>query len=202
VVIALTADHGVAPFPEVHAHDPNAGATRVELAPIVQRMRDAVVRRGAPKSAFNFGDGVLEIDRRALAAAGISADSLVSAFRDSIIKVPGVRRADRIPELQHADTVHDDVARRWLHMFDSDSTVALVVTLTPYSYWGLAGSAEHGSPYDYDAHVPLIFYGAPFRPARYATRARTVDIAPTLARVVHVKPAERLDGKPLAEILR
>lgn len=202
VVVALTADHGVAPYPEVHVHDPNQGATRVDLSPIVQRVRDAIVSRGAPKSAFGFGDGVVVVDRPALVAAGIRADSLLRAFRDTILTVPGVRRADEISELKHADTVHDAIARRWLHMFDDDSTAAMVVTLTPYSYWGRAGSAEHGSPYDYDAHVPVIFYGAPFRAGHYTDRVRVVDMAPTLARVAHVQPLQKLDGVPLTEVLR
>ncbi|MGI9089487.1 MAG: alkaline phosphatase family protein, partial [Gemmatimonadaceae bacterium] len=82
------------------------------------------------------------------------------------------------------------------------SVAALVVTLTPYSYWGRGGSAEHGSPYDYDAHVPLIFYGAPFKPGKYAERALVADIAPTLARVVGVRPMERTDGVVLSAALK
>lgn len=201
VVLALTADHGVAPYPEVHARDNNAGATRVELGPIVQGVRTSLASDGAPNSAFTFSDGVLTVDRKALAVAHVNADSLVAAFRATILRVPGVRRADRIPDLARADTLHDDIARRWLHMFDSDSVAALVVTLTPYSYWGRGGSAEHGSPYDYDAHVPLIFYGAPFRPGKYAERALVADIAPTLARVVGVKPLEKTDGVALRTAL-
>lgn len=88
-------------------------------------------------------------------------------------------------------------------MFDSDSVYALVVTLTPYSYWGRAGgSAEHGSPYDYDAHVPMIFYGAPFKPGKYAERVRVVDMAPTLAHVAGVTPLETIDGHVLTAAAR
>ncbi|HSU95940.1 MAG TPA: alkaline phosphatase family protein, partial [Gemmatimonadaceae bacterium] len=203
IVFALTADHAVAPYPTVHVHDNNAGAMYVDVGPYVARVRAALQASGAPKNAFAFSDGVVAIDRAALAAAHVNADSLVLAFRDTILKVPGVRRADRIRDLVHADTVHDDVARRWLHMFDSDSTYALVVTLTPYSYWGRpGGSAEHGSPYDYDAHVPMIFYGAAFRPGRYAERVRVVDMAPTLARVVGVRPTQTIDGRVITAALR
>ncbi|MGI8508225.1 MAG: alkaline phosphatase family protein [Gemmatimonadaceae bacterium] len=203
VVLALTADHAVAPYPEIHdGRDNNAGATHVELGPIVQAVRTSLASAGVPRSAFTFGDGVLTVDRNALATAHVNADSLIGAFRATILRVPGVRRADRIAELEHADTVHDDIARRWLHMFDSDSVAALVVTLTPYSYWGRGGSAEHGSPYDYDAHVPLIFYGAPFKPGKYAERALVADIAPTLARVVGVRSLEKTDGVALTVELK
>lgn len=202
IVIALTADHGVAPYPEVHVHDPNTGASRVELAPQIRAVQGALKERGLGKTAFAFSDGVLTVDRRALAAAHVDADSLVRAFQTAVRAVPGVARADRIVELQQADTVKDPVARRWLHMFDSDSTVALVVTLTPYSYWGHSASAEHGSPYDYDAHVPVLFYGRPFKAGKYAQRALVADMAPTLARVVRVTPTQRVDGHPLTAALR
>ena len=203
VVIALTADHAVAPYPEIHVRDANAGATYVDPGPVVAAARARLQAAGLRKDALSFGDGVLTIDRQALAAAHLSSDSVVRAFRDSILKIPGVRRAETIAQLQHEDTVHDVVARRWLHMFDTDSVAALVVTLTPYSYWGRAGgSAEHGSPYDYDAHVPLMFYGAPFKPGKYAQRALVADMAPTLARVAGVKPTERTDGHALTVALR
>jgi arylsulfatase A-like enzyme len=35
----------------------------------------------------------------------------------------------------------------------------------------------------------------------YETRVRTVDIAPTLARLLDLTPAEPLDGRPLTEVL-
>lgn len=203
IVYALTADHAVAPYPESHVHDQNAGAMYVDVGPRVAQVRAALQARGAQKNAFAFSDGVVMINREQLAAAHINADSLILAFRDTVLKVPGVRRADRIRDLVHADTIHDDVARRWLHMFDSDSVYALVVTLTPYSYWGKpGGSAEHGSPYDYDAHVPMIFYGAAFKPGKYPQRARVVDMAPTLARVSRVRPLQKLDGHVLTVALR
>jgi predicted AlkP superfamily pyrophosphatase or phosphodiesterase len=202
VVVALTADHAVGPYPEVHAHDNNAGAMRVDISPVVQRMRAALAPMGL-KDALSFSDGVLKIDRSALAAAHVNTDSLVNVFRTAVLAVPGVRRADRIADLTRADTVHDSIARRWLHMFDSDSVAALVVTLAPYSYWGHGGTAQHGSPYDYDAHVPVIFYGSSFiKPGKYADRALVADMAPTLARIAGVAPLERLDGSVLRAALK
>jgi len=58
-------------------------------------------------------------------------------------------------------------------------------------------STTHGTPYDFDTHVPIVFMGAPFRPGRYAGRVATVDIAPTLARVLHIAAPAGLDGHAL-----
>jgi arylsulfatase A-like enzyme len=86
-------------------------------------------------------------------------------------------------------------------MLPSDAGVDYVVTPVQGAYPAGAQIAEHGTPYDDDAHVPLVFYGAGIRPGRIAERALVVDAAPTLARVIGVTPFERLDGRVLVRAL-
>jgi len=201
IVIALTADHGVGPIPGTKSLDPNDKGQYVNVAPLEERFRIGLRRAGVAGDAIELGN-VVTVNRAALAAKQVNADSLIAAIRDSLRAKPGVLRADRISDLQHTDTVHDAIARRWLHMFDDDSTAALVVTLQPYCYWGLLqGGGEHGSPHDYDARVPVIFVGRAFMPGRYDGDARVVDIAPTLAAVVGVTPSEPTDGHVLSNVL-
>jgi len=214
VVIALTADHGLTPYPEVHAHDPNAGAIRVDIRPVLQRLSNSLAQAGVPGNGlsysfnsfrgngFTFDGGVLELDRPALAKAGINQDSLLRALRADFLRVTGVARADRISELAKADTVNDRVARRWLHMFADEQRVALVVTLAPYNYWLTYTLAQHGSPQDADAHVPVIFYGERIKPGHYTEFARVVDMAPTLAAIAQVTPLEKLDGHVLQNAIK
>ena len=215
VVIALTADHGLTPYPEVHTtHDTNAGAMRVYVRPVLQRLSNTLAGRGVPGNGldyvngiyvgngFLFDSGVLQLDRVALQRASVNIDTLLAGVRADFLKVPGVARADRISALTTADTVHDRIARRWLHMFSDETTASLVVTLAPYNYWLTYNLAQHGSPNDTDAHVPIIFYGAAFKPGMYADFATVADMAPTLAAVVHVVPLEKLDGHVLQDAIR
>ncbi len=215
VVIALTADHGLTPFPEVHAHDPNAGAIRVNVQSVLERLSNSLATAGVPGTGltntfgvykgngFLFDSGVLELDRAALARANINKDSLVQSVRSAFLHVPGVARAERISDLVRRDTINDRIARRWLHIFSDEEQAALVVSLAPYNYW-LAGywQAQHGSPNDPDTHVPIIFYGRDVRPGRYGEFARVVDMAPTLAAIVGVTPQEKLDGHVLQHAIR
>lgn len=215
VIIALTADHGLSPFPEVHTtHDTNQGAIRVNVRPALQRLSDMLAARGVPGNGlqnvfgvyfgngFTFDSGVLQLDRAALQRANVNVDTLLTSARAEFLRVPGVARADRISSLATADTVNDRIARRWLHMFADENTAALVVTLAPYNYWLSSYSAQHGSPNDSDARVPIIFYGSPFRAGRYADFATVADMAPTLAAAVHVTPLEKLDGHVLQNAIR
>ena len=57
--------------------------------------------------------------------------------------------------------------------------------------------AVHGSPYPYDRRVPLLFMGSGVRRGRSQASARTVDVAPTLARLAGIPLPETLDGRPL-----
>jgi predicted AlkP superfamily pyrophosphatase or phosphodiesterase len=214
VVIALTADHGLTPFPEVHAHDANAGAVRVNPRPFLQALSDSLAVAGVEGmglntafgfyagNGFTFDSGVFAIDLATLTKAHINIDSLLQATRAGFLKVPGVARVDRISELARRDTVNDRIARRWLHMFADESKAALVVTLAPYNYWLSGPSAQHGSPNDSDARVPIIFYGSGVRPGRYDEFARVVDMAPTLAAIIRVAPLEKLDGHVLRNATR
>ena len=203
VIVALTADHGVAPFPEVHSRRSGEEAFHVDVAPVFSRVRSQIAARGADSTALQFDAGIILLDRRAMTRARINADSLLRALARSLAAIPGVGRVNRPSELGMRDTTSDAYARRWLHAIPSDVPAELVVTLRPFSVWKTTSrDAQHGSPNDYDAHVPVILYGPPFSPGRRTRPARVVDIAPTLAWATSTVPLETLDGRVLWDALR
>ena len=202
IIVALTADHGVAPYPGVKSHDPNAGAAVVRAALDTAWATEGRVASALKDSTrFIWDTPFLLVNRAALKAGRLSPDSVIAAFVAGERKVPGVLRVDLVRDLAKADTTTDAIARRWLHMLPPELPVEVVVTLRPYNYW-FAGIATHGTPHDYDAHVPVIFYGSPFKAGRYDEFARVVDMAPTLAAVLNTTPLERLDGHVLRSSMR
>ena len=208
LLIALTADHGVTPLPERSRAEGHHEATRVLPDSIVQSVNAELRARMGQGTGdwLEFDSGMFLVrDRDARAAAGVDVDSLVGALAAQVRALPGVARVDRPADLVGTDTAADPVARRWLHDLapPSDAGVVLVVTLEPYSIWGYDNLpiAMHGQPSDFDAHVPLMLWGRGVRRGVYHARASTVDIAPTLARLLGVTPLERLDGRVLTEAL-
>jgi arylsulfatase A-like enzyme len=55
----------------------------------------------------------------------------------------------------------------------------------------------HGSPYEVDRQVPLLFMGPGVSHGMSDRRVRTVDVAPTLARLAGIPYPEGIDGVPL-----
>jgi hypothetical protein len=192
IVFALTADHGVTPIPELH------GALRVNIAPAMVAVRGVIRAAGGDTTAVDFESGALFVDAaKARADVGTVADAFMAAARN----IPGVLRADRFADLARRDPAHDETARRWLQMFPDDMRPVAVVTLRPGDMYNYPIAATHGSPHRDDSHVPIVFYGPGVKSGRYGAFARTVDIAPTLARLLGVTPTERLDGQMLREAL-
>jgi predicted AlkP superfamily pyrophosphatase or phosphodiesterase len=202
IVFALTADHGATPFPEIVAHRTGRPATpRHDPASISRTVRGIIQAAGVSPDAVDVEGGIVSIDRKAFDRARVNPDLLLARFADTLRRRPGIARVDRVRDLAGRDTLRDVVSRRWLHMLPPDVPAEYVVTPVQGAYPVGAKSAQHGSPYDDDARVPLIFYGAGIRPGRIAERALVVDAAPTLARVIGVTPTERLDGRVLLRAL-
>ena len=45
---------------------------------------------------------------------------------------------------------------------------------------------NHGTPYNYDTHVPLVWFGVGVKPGTYVERVSVTDLAPTLAHLLGI----------------
>jgi len=203
VLVVLTADHGVTPFPERSRTMGHPGAVRVIPDTIIQSVNAALDQRAGGGDWLQLESGMLLVaDRPKLVAQGVNVDSVIADVTPRLRTLPGVARVDRPADLTAKDTA-DPVSRRWIHQVPPDGGVELVMTLKPYSIWSYTNLpiAMHGQPTELDAHVPLILRGPGIRRGVYSGRVNTVDIAPTLARLLDLTPAEPLDGRVLTEAL-
>jgi predicted AlkP superfamily pyrophosphatase or phosphodiesterase len=207
VVVVLTADHGVTSFPERTRAKTGAQAYRVSLDTLVAAVNRDLDRLvgggGAPRDWLAFESGMLFLqDNGRFTATGVKTDSLLDAVAARMRAVPGVGRVDGLADLARADTASDPVARRWLHQLPGDAGVVRVVTLQPGSVWGSeAPLAMHGQPTEDDTHVPIVFWGRAVKRGIYRGRVNTVDIAPTLGRLLGLTPLSLIDGHALTDAL-
>ncbi len=82
--------------------------------------------------------------------------------------------------------------------FHPERSGDVLVAFKPWTVFGVPPTdwpTGHGTPYAYDRRVPLIFWG-PWRAGERKDPVRIVDLAPTLARELGLKPGP-VDGKPL-----
>ena len=73
------------------------------------------------------------------------------------------------------------------------------VFLIPKKYWTMRYpyGASHGTPYDYDTHIPFVFSRGGSKSRINTKRVESVDIAPTIAQYLNVQFPNDIDGKVL-----
>jgi predicted AlkP superfamily pyrophosphatase or phosphodiesterase len=64
------------------------------------------------------------------------------------------------------------------------------------------GGTTHFSPWSYDRHVPLAFYGGPFVPGEYHERVAPVDLATTFAAELGINFPSAAVGRVLTQALQ
>jgi hypothetical protein len=151
---------------------------------------------------IRFDYGIVTGDAAAMLARGIDPDSLSRVLASRLLAERGVERVFTPSTLAEAPA-DDAIARRWRHSLPADFGW-LVAAVTPqgttWDSW--VTGANHGTPWQLDVQVPIVFWGAGVAPATIRRTVRTVDIAPTLARLLGIQPTEALDGVDLPEVQR
>ncbi|MEW5983691.1 MAG: alkaline phosphatase family protein [Acidobacteriota bacterium] len=205
-VVALTADHGVAPIPEqVRAMDLDAG--RIDTAAVIKAASEALRSSlGYAPPAPRLANSDLYLDPAVVGYLRESPSALGSVLR-ALRAVPGVANAYFAESLVAHAAAGDTDAQAALASYHPARSGDIIVIAKPYHFYvrddGTAqpGSATtHGSLYDYDRRVPLVFYGSGIRPGEYLQKATPADIAPTLAFLCGIT-LPRPDGEVLVDAI-
>ncbi len=80
--------------------------------------------------------------------------------------------------------------------------VMLIPEAFQMEHYGSVGGTNHYTPYSYDRHVPLAFYGGPFNPGIYHGRVEPVDLAATIASLLGVNQPSAAVGHILTQAIR
>ncbi|PYP82115.1 MAG: hypothetical protein DMF61_27275 [Blastocatellia bacterium AA13] len=92
------------------------------------------------------------------------------------------------------------MARKYLHAYAPTGGWYVMGVPSPFAVGTLTGT-DHASPYSYDAHVPLAFYGLAFQPGTYREHAEPIDLAVTLASLLGINAPSSATGRVLSEAL-
>lgn len=198
-VVALTADHGVAPVPERMAamgYDAGRIAT-AELGRAIDQALAAALGPGSYRTRVNNADiylneGVYEQLQKTPEALA----AVMKVIRDR----PGVWRAYTKDELPAAAAAGDRLLRAAMLSYYPGRSGEII--MLPRAYWITSvDTSTHGTAHGYDTRVPVILFGAGIKPGQYLQPAMPLDIAPTLAMMAGVTlPDAR--GRVLTEALK
>lgn len=208
VVVAFTSDHGVLPLVEWLQ---SRGERAARVGGEVKRFKGhlAEVIRGAHPDAdrlFLFhGQENVVFNPDELVRRKIKPEDLYRLVRREASKETWIARVYDRKELLNSKKTDDVVTTRVRHSFHPDRGPDLFFIPNPHllTRVGYAGrGTNHGTPYDYDARVPLILMDSSSNPQVVDRPVRTVDLAPTIARILGIPIPKEVDGESLPECSR
>jgi predicted AlkP superfamily pyrophosphatase or phosphodiesterase len=200
VLVVLTADHGVAPLPEINQARKMPGG----------RIRQGVVRdavQAALTQKYGSGNWIQSPSEHSLYLNWAlirekkldDADVERTAAR-AALALPHVFRVYTRDQLMKGAVENDQVGRRVQNGFFAKRAADVYILVEPYWMFSQHGTT-HGSAFSYDAHVPVIFMGPGIKAGLYHAAVAVNDIAPTLATILGIETPSGSVGRVLSEIL-
>ena len=204
VLVVLTADHGFANTAEF-SQGRHLDAARVDPKPLVAKLEAALAERfritGLVRNSY--------LPEIYLDYAAIERNKLVRRDVEDhaarfLLTQPGIADVFTRSQLEQGVASRSRVATLMQRAWNRELSGDLMVVTSAYSSFGSGDSgATHGTPYAYDTNVPLLIMGGRWvRPGVQAQYAEVVDIAPTLAQILHLRPPAAAEGRVLTEALR
>jgi hypothetical protein len=200
VLVVFTADHGVAPMPEVMQQRKMPGGRIPEgvvLDAVLKTLTELygegqwVVGKSGPAPYLNYD----LIRQKKLNGAAVR-----NAAAEAVRSLPHIFRVYTRDQLAMGQVLNDLVDRRVSNGFNAERAADLFIVAEPYWLFEKSGTS-HGTPFNYDSHVPVIFMGAGVKAGSYPERVVVNDIAPTLATMLEVEVPSGSTGRVLAEML-
>jgi hypothetical protein len=232
VWIALSADHGIAPTPAVAASyglpsanlDMKAWITAINAAMNAKFSPGEKIEYVLPKQGLPY----LSLDQRAFEHAGANEQEAETAVRDALAPAlaslpsanpplgtasgttparsaasPALAETYTRLQLARGEYPQSEFGTLLAHSYTTNGGWYVLAILDAFQMEGSDPTrTTHYSPYSYDRHVPLAFFGAPFVPGTYHGRVAPVDMAATFASLLGVNQPSAAIGKVLTEALR
>ena len=198
-VAVLTADHGFMPAPE-HSRSLGRDAGRIAFGPFLAHVNAALARKhGEGRWATRWSAQGLLLNRELAKEKGVDLDALANEAREAARAEPGVAAAYIRAEIEHDARRGAPYFEAVVHSYDRERSPDVTIVLKPWWMWGSGKSGTtHGSPHDYDANVPLLFYGPSWiLPERIDKPVVVTDLVPTLAALMKVTAPSTAQGRPL-----
>ena len=203
-IVAVTADHGVVPLPEILQQRGIDGrrADRQELLRAVEQalsQKFPGVEKLIRKTDFDIYS--MYFDENLIRLNGLSLREIEETAAKAIMSTGFVDRVYTRSELMEQAPSSDPYMQLYRNSFYAPRSGHLTFLPKPYLTFWVKGTS-HGTPYDHDRHVPIIFMGRSIKPGTYSEACGPEDIAPTLAHILGLDYPKEPDARLLLEMLK
>ena len=204
VIVGLSADHGALPLVEgLQAKGVSARRVRTEevLGPVARALAARFGPENGLLAAFLAPDFYLNLDQ--VARRGLARRDVEAVVEEALLATGLVEKV-YTHERMIGDTPRDDPYHPAMRRsFFASRSPHLIVLLRQWLYLSdRPGGTGHGTPYEYDRHVPIVFMAPSVRAGTYPVACGPEDIAPTLGALLRLEYPMQDAERVLTEMLR
>jgi hypothetical protein len=219
VLFVMTADHGVAPVPEVNTARQMIGG-RFPTSPVATAINDALVAKYGPSlwvdrvagsNIYLNWEAIEYLTKQRESSktkeyAPLELSEMQRVAARAAAKVPGVFRAYSADQLQNGGVTTEAVDVAVRNGFYAQRAADVVIVQQPFYLFAESANpatetgTSHSTPFSYDTHVPVIFMGSGVKAGRYFEKVTVNDIAPTLSAILGITEPSGAMGRILREM--
>lgn len=201
-LIILTADHGVSDSPTIlKSHNIPQGKP-FDIAALEQAIKLILSKEYQlpPETLMSITPPYIYLNHQLIAEHKLSVAKVSRFISSALIQHPGIYRAYPLPVTNIEEDWLTAKVNRMAYPYRAGD-----VYLIPPPYQSLDDKQEdtvsHGTPWQYDSYVPLLFVNPKFAPKLISRPVYTTDIASTLSALLGIKPPSGAVGAPLKEVV-
>lgn len=202
ILVYFTSAHGVAEVPSVLEN------SRIP-AGVFRQNQSLQLLRSYLNAVYGEGDWVrgysekqFFLNRTLIEDARIPLEDIQKKVARFVVQFSGVSAAYPISYFEANDFGNGNL-KKILNNFSPQRSGDVIVILNPGWVETESGQVtNHNSPYEYDIHVPLIWYGWTVNRLSVTRKVNMTDIAPTLSTLCRIPFPNASTGEPMYELFR
>ena len=198
--VFLTADHGVMDVPGFWKQH-NLPAGLINAGKLVSTVKKAI------SDAFGANDFMLAsenfqiyLNHKALREKKVTVEAIHEVIREALLPMDGIADVINLRALGTSN-LSDYMIGMYKNDYNAKRSGDLQIITQPGWLPGGATGTNHGSPYNYDTHVPFLLYGWGIHKGETLRRTTISDIAPTISALLHILPPSGNVGNAVDEAL-
>lgn len=205
-LIMLSSDHGVGDAPGFY-HDMRIDCGSPSQKELSKELNNHL-KKVFPLPAGEKREYVINIQNlqiyfndSLLADQKIVKSEIENAVKEFLSFNEDVFRVFTVDELQNGAIVHDPILKRFYLGYHYKRGGDMFIAYNSAVLYDTPKGAGHYSPYAYDTHVPLLFYGFGIKPGKYSGLVEITDIASTLCTLMGIQFPTGNIGNPVKAVL-
>lgn len=198
-LLFLTADHAAAENVNF-LRDNKYAVGAIDYKELSNKLREFSKSTFGVDLVLNYSNYNLFFDKKLIKEKGLSLDKVKLDFKDFLMAMPHVKRVYTEEEIIAANN-SDYYLNFILKGYDPKQNGELVILDKPGYIEHEGTGTSHGTPFNYDTHVPLLFYGWNIKKGESFDKKVITQIAPTVAQKIKIDFPNGTQADVLPEVL-